>query len=500
MNTQRFAKFIVANRISLAGVILIFIMAWKSEGFYHPDEHYQLLEYANYKSGLAIKEGLAWEFQYQIRPGLQPLVAYSALSIWRALGISNPFLQAFLLRLISGILSLILILKTFHYIRGIHPNQKTHQVFLFLVLFLWFAPFLQVRFSSENWSALSFFSGILLVLNYIGQTEKKKLGYLLLGGLALSLSFQFRYQIAFALLGFLAWLITFRKLDFHQWLYFSGAALVGLGIGLLADYWMYHTWQFTPYLYFHSNIIEGKAATFGTSPWWFYFTSLFKTLGPGLNVLLLGLFLIGVWRSLRHPFTWMLILFVIGHIVVDHKEMRFLFPMLIPFLYLVSSGWAGIPEGLKRPLWVKPIAIILLCINLLLLIYRLKEPAERLMPHYRFLYDRAKSGRDMLIFFYEPNSTFYTNSIYGPGNLRMTFYRPARLRQIPIHRPEEMDQFDISKTQNLVINFYPTLPPSRSKNQGLAFKNSQWLYSDLRKFQFFKSVDNPCKIFNLQPK
>jgi len=476
-------------------------MAWRSDGFYHPDEHYQLLEYANFKSGLTLKEGLAWEFHDQIRPGLQPFIAYAVMSGLRTLGLTNPFHLAFMLRLFSALLSLILILQTARYIQTQHASRKASQGFLVLSFFLWLAPFLHVRFSSENWSALSFFSGILFVLNSTGDSVKKKIFKLLLGGLLVSLAFQLRYQMAFAILSFLAWLLVFRKLNLQQWFYFIAGTLFGLVIGFAVDYWLYHSWQFTPYIYFHSNITHGMASTFGTAPWWYYFTELFKTLGPGLNFLLLGLFLIGLWRSRRHPFTWMLIPFIIGHVLVGHKELRFMFPMLIPFLYFVSTGWPGIPDRIRQHILIKPIAVVLMGINILLLIYRLKEPAEKLMPYYRYLYDRAPpSGNAILVFYYEPNSTVFTNSIYGPGNLRLTFYRPPKLKQIPIRNPSEMDQFDISKTQNFVINVYPTLPPSRTKNQGLAFKYSAWLFSDLRKFQFFKKTTLPWKIFYLQNK
>lgn len=136
MNTSINIQFVVANRVAILGIILLFIMAWSSNGFYHFDEHYQLLEYANYKSGLTIKEGLAWEFHDQIRPGLQPFLAYACMSSMRALGITNPFHLAFILRLISGVLSLLLIFRTYRFLIKTNTNEKLSHAFLFLSLFL----------------------------------------------------------------------------------------------------------------------------------------------------------------------------------------------------------------------------------------------------------------------------------------------------------------------------------------------------------------------------
>lgn len=319
----------------------------------------------------------------------------------------------------------------------------------------------------------------------------------MLSGLLVSLAFQFRYQMAFAAFGLLAWLLVYRKLDLLHWTYLSVGALIGLGIGFAADQWLYGSWQFTPYIYFQSNILEGKAATFGVSPWWFYFTESFKNLGLGINLLVFALLFIGLYRSWKHPFTWIFIPFLFAHILVGHKELRFMFPMLIPFITLLAAGWAAIPDRVSSHFAIKPLGFLLLGINLLLLIYRLQAPSEIRMPYYRFLYQQAQFNKELLAFYYETESKLYTNSIYGPGNLRMSFYRPANLRQIPITQTEQMDQVDISKTKNFLINFSPTLPPSRTKNQRLAFKYSAWQFSDLRSLHFFKKTDIPIKIFQI---
>ena len=101
------AQHTIPYRIIFAiGIVISVLMAWNSEGFYHYDEHYQIIEFAQYKAGKAVPEGLAWEFHEKIRPGLQPFFAYLVLKASYSMGFNNPFQIAFLLRLMSLALSL----------------------------------------------------------------------------------------------------------------------------------------------------------------------------------------------------------------------------------------------------------------------------------------------------------------------------------------------------------------------------------------------------------
>lgn len=44
-----------------------------NNGFYHYDEHYQLIEFAEFKSGHNKPSDLAWEYHAQIRSAVQPI-------------------------------------------------------------------------------------------------------------------------------------------------------------------------------------------------------------------------------------------------------------------------------------------------------------------------------------------------------------------------------------------------------------------------------------------
>ena len=65
------------RRILLAGTLFTLLFALLSRGFYHPDEHFQILEYAHLKLfGAETTDYLPWEYHAMMRPGLQPFIAW----------------------------------------------------------------------------------------------------------------------------------------------------------------------------------------------------------------------------------------------------------------------------------------------------------------------------------------------------------------------------------------------------------------------------------------
>src|ERR1700722_19253897 len=92
-------------------LVLNISTAWFSLGYHHPDEHFQILEICNYKLGNTPIADLPWEFAAKARPGVQPFIAYCFISVLNSIGIFNPFIIAFLLRLIIAITGWFLVCK-----------------------------------------------------------------------------------------------------------------------------------------------------------------------------------------------------------------------------------------------------------------------------------------------------------------------------------------------------------------------------------------------------
>src|SRR5690349_18118984 len=146
----------------IAGILLIGITAWFSIGYHHPDEHYQIWEFAKYKLGESPLADLPWEYHEQMRPGLQPFLAYCSILGARILGITDPFIQVFLLRLLTGLLVFWVYWKWCDALESTLGDRG--RMLRLCLVFFWMFPYLNVRFSSENMSALTFLGGLLLLI------------------------------------------------------------------------------------------------------------------------------------------------------------------------------------------------------------------------------------------------------------------------------------------------------------------------------------------------
>ncbi|MEJ2880146.1 hypothetical protein [Pedobacter sp. GR22-6] len=91
-----------STAILYAVAILYVFTAWMSSGYYHWDEHYQIVEFANYKLGNAAIDDLAWEYKACIRPGLQPALCFIIFKCLSTLGVTSPFLLTLCLRILTA--------------------------------------------------------------------------------------------------------------------------------------------------------------------------------------------------------------------------------------------------------------------------------------------------------------------------------------------------------------------------------------------------------------
>ncbi len=345
-----------------AAVVYI-ITALNSHGYYHADEHYQIIEFAGLKLGTHTPDELAWEFGAQIRPALQPTICFSTLKIMSILDISNPYTQAFFLRLLSALLALTVI--TF-FIKKTETQFESNETTIYHLMsyFLWFIPFISVRYSSETWSGLLFLLSLTIFLGNAKNTMKP-----LLLGLTLGLSFLFRFQIAFAIIGFLLWLFLIRKVNIYYFLKIAFSFLTVVLLGILIDTWFYGEFVFTTWNYFYKNIIEDVASTFGVSPWFFYISQLLSFPSYFIGVpLMVSLITLVVYKP-RNLYLWCIIPFLIIHSIVPHKEERFIFPIVYLFPIVLLSGYNQIKTIIKNKNFVKilnyGLAIIFITVNLI---------------------------------------------------------------------------------------------------------------------------------------
>ena len=309
--------------LALLAVVVI-VTAWFSATFYFPDEHYQILEFMAFKLGITPASELPWEFGARIRPWFQPLAYFLITKPLLFVGVKDLFVIAFLLRLITGLFSL-LALAAFAkaVLPSIEGGEEKRAFVRYLPLF-GFLPYLFVRTSSETFSAAFIALGVALVL------DRRSTSRLALAGLMCGLAFESRYQTGLLGLGLFGWLAIMARARLAGLGAFLSGGVVALVIGAMADRWGYGQWVFPLFGYVDVNLVQGVAAhQFGREPVFAYLYLLPAQIFFAVTLVLMAA-MVAMWlRNSRHPVTWATLPFVLAHVAIAHKEARFLFPLAI---------------------------------------------------------------------------------------------------------------------------------------------------------------------------
>jgi phosphatidylinositol glycan class B len=131
-------------------------------------------------------------------------------------------------------------------------------------------------------------------------------------------------------LGLFAWLAVIARVRTAGLAAFVGGGVMALAIGAIADHWGYGVWVFPPLGYVDVNLVQGVAAhQFGREPLFAYLYLLPAQIFFAITLVLMA-GMVAMWlRNARHVVTWATLPFVLAHLLIAHKEARFLFPLAI---------------------------------------------------------------------------------------------------------------------------------------------------------------------------
>ncbi|NJB85540.1 hypothetical protein GGR26_001285 [Lewinella marina] len=382
----------------ISAAALFVLTAWLSAGYHQADEHFQILEFANYKVGLTAAEDLPWEWHERMRPALQPFLAYLVYQMVGWGDQANPFTVALLLRFLSAAFTLAVAFTLFRRYRTAFP-PPLGWLFGLTLLFHWFAYYNGVRFSSENWSGLAAVAGFLSYPLHLARREATLTPdggrSALMAGVWFGLAFLFRYQIALLVAGFGLWLLFVHREKFRNILLLVAGGLGTLAVCYPLSYWLYGEWSLPAWNYLAANLIEGKAATYGTRPWYGYVELVFLRGIPPLSLLYLAGFGAFCYAYRRDPVAWMGLAFVVAHSFLARKDIRFLYPLtpLLP-VFLVGALAAFRPWVMNhwpRKEW-RIAASLMVLTNTLLLIYVVSRPAAAEIAPLKNLYETYPQG------------------------------------------------------------------------------------------------------------
>jgi len=310
------------------------------QGLFWPDEIYQSLEQAH---RFAFGNGLIpWEFQEGARSWLFPGLIGLLWKVAHALGVRDALSLIVIAKVAVvavGLCGIALAMRFAERLAGVSGALIAGALCAAMPAMVVYAA----RCMTETVSGPLLIGAALLVLEGGGRRAQ-------LAGLLAGASVFFRYQNGLVTAGLLVVLLVQRRnRDALQYALF--AAAVGLAGGALD--WV--TWgqpfhSFALYLKF--NLIEGKAANWGTSPIYYYLQTAWSAAGP--LALLIPVGLAFAWPRAR-AYVVLVLAYVLAHALVPHKEYRFLVPILPLCFALVGAGLAGLLERLRLPRSAAPL-------------------------------------------------------------------------------------------------------------------------------------------------
>ncbi len=389
-------------------IILHFVSAYFSQGFYKDDEHFQILEpiayLLNFNNIILNDNGYwYWEWEYAMRPWTQSYLYYVLIKLAQFFNINNPFIWAFIIKFFSSAVGLISIFYLFQTFKKNFNFKETHFNYLLFFSF-WFYPFIHSRTSSENLGISIFIISFCFLYKSIIENNKK---YNLLSdfffGLLIGLSLVIRLNLLFTIVPIFLWVLFF-KFNFKKIVIVSLGVLIALIIGIIIDSINYKYFAITYWNFFYWNIIWGRMADFGHQPWWFYFSSILIELAPFLSIF----FVFGlIFYWLKNPlsvFTFFTILTIIIISIFSHKETRYVFPVYIfaPFFIIYFFDY------FKNYSWVFFAKYIVIISNSLFLLLTLFTPANGKIALLNFLH---KKDIDQQQIFYLDNNPYLINEM-----------------------------------------------------------------------------------------
>jgi GPI mannosyltransferase 3 len=442
----KFLKACPNEIIFCLAAMIYLITAWNSHGFYHADEHYQIIEFAGLKSGTHSPGELAWEYHAKIRSSLMPSMAYLIFEAATFFKITDPYKQAFILRLITAILSLLTINYFVKQTEKLFLSRRTKGFYHLLSFFLWFVPFLSVRFSSETWSGLFF----LLSLSVFHDPKNGQFKPYLIG-LFLGLGFLVRFQTALLMVGFLAYLVFVQKKHVGYLMKIMLTFLLILFVGILLDRWYYGEWTITSWNYLNNTILEDSGLGFGTSSGFFYLLKLIQLPTYFIGVPLVLSIILLLFKTPKNIYIWSIVPFILVHSIIPHKEERFMFPIVYLLPIIMFSAHSFVLTYFKNTNTTRMINYFLVSILILVNSVGLFAMAQKSagigrMEISKFIHDKYIGKRINLIYCPWANP-------YNPWqNLPMKFYLEKGMVEKHINALSELnDSLLIKNAENLLV-------------------------------------------------
>tara|TARA_R110002051_G_scaffold234056_5_gene295613 strand:- start:5253 stop:6740 length:1488 start_codon:yes stop_codon:yes gene_type:complete len=456
----------IHDKINYIAFLVFFITAIYSIGHYKSDEHYQILEFAQYKLGQIDAEDLPWEFDAKMRPTIQPWFVVGIVWFFNKIQIANPFTITIFLRIMTAFLLWLTTVKLNKVVVArFFTEQRWAILFSCCSFFLWYVPFISVRFSSESYAAIFLLSALYLILNNL-----RSVPHTIFIGIFLGISVIIKAQMGLAVLGIFAWLYFNEKKNLFRLFPLLPSFLLVIIFGVYLDSLFYNEFAFTPYNFIIGNLAGGKASEFGTAPFYYYVLAFLMATIPPIS-LVLPLFFFSAIRELKNNIiVWALVPYILVHCFIGHKEVRFFLPVQYLIIFLTTYGLASYFKERNIKKYQMRFFKVAIVLNTIVMIYMALKPANGTVLYQKYLYEHINEGSRTIL---TTNRDYYKIT----GELQTSFYRPKNIRSFSITNDKEIVDFMFKKDITSCLYVHRGLSFSDSI-PGYSLKKVYALYPD----------------------
>ena len=407
-------------------IALIYILAVINiVGIHHADEHYQILEFAHIKLFSIIGDYLPWEYSKRIRSWTQPGLYYLAIQFLRSIKVENPFIWTGFIRFFHALLFVWVMYKMWLSRKEEFTERVGQFVFFYSSFFFWFFPYFSTRNSSETLGI------ILFLFSYFSFFRvKNSFRNDVLTGLLFGFTFLIRYHLSVMIFFLCLWALIYKKKSILSLFVITLSCFLVMAFGVLVDFWGYGEWQITLWRFYYENIATGYMASVSSAPWWRYFYEVQKELYAPIGIPVVASFLYFWAKYWKHPITWISLSFFVFQSLIAHKELRYIFPLVVFLPYVVSISVRDLIQYKNLKVF-EYYLVLLLALNSSLLALSLFKPANYGSDFFKYLYDNKKVL----------NKVYYTDHVkpHQYINLEMKYFQISDINFIKTDNFENID-------------------------------------------------------------
>ncbi len=325
-----------------AGFVLRICFAATSLTVVYPDEHFQILEPANWViNGFGWK---SWEWYHGVRSWFVPSLYMPLLALLKILGIQGGPVSIYACRIFTSLFSCAALWQFWILLKQRGLGVLSQVVALGLLAFSGTMVVWSATTFTETWVFCALWIAMPTVIRNLKSNDIKKW---IIAGALMGITFPMRIQ-ALPWAGTLGILLLLTRKERKIFPFYILGFLIPVTLQGLLDWLTWGYPYYSSYKYIKVAVLGGVVDSNGVSPWYTYFS----TIGNNLGILfwcsffvLMGLgFISRKIRWLKEDF-WIVfpaVMLVASHMLIGHKEMRFVMPIYPVFFYLIAIGVEGI--------------------------------------------------------------------------------------------------------------------------------------------------------------